>query len=191
MQIHFIFIFKTFGSQLICSHGLLAATSHFISDFGLECLSCLINTAGGQRYFLTFSVSLPLTLSPDEQHYPWNAYLVSIFSRLLPHFQLSHHFPPVTTCPFNVNLSPFSQAPHSYRVSPPPPHLPPTADCQKNNFLFSPDSLLSFSCLLFVSRALLRVGMGGGEVAKLRQMFISHPAQDGWAQIYYRTNVAK
>lgn len=112
-------------------------------------------------------------MSPDEQHYPWNAYLVSIFSRLLPHFQLSHHFPPVTTCPFNVNLSPFSQAPHSYRVSPPLPHLPPTADCQKNNFLFSPDSLLSFSCLLFVSRALLRVGMGGGEVAKLRQMFIS------------------
>lgn len=43
---------------------------------------------------------------------------------------------PVTTCPFNVNLSPFSQAFHSYRVFCLPPPPCPTADCQKNNFPF-------------------------------------------------------
>lgn len=60
--------------------------------------------------------------------------------------------PPVTAHPFNVNLSPFSQAPCSYRGFFFPTHTP--ADCQKKkHFLFPPDSLLSFSPWLFASRA--------------------------------------
>lgn len=43
--------------------------------------------------------------------------------------------PPVTTCPFNVNLSPFSQAPHSYRVFCNPP-ISPNSRLSKKQFPF-------------------------------------------------------
>lgn len=62
----------------------------------------------------------------------------------------------------------------------PPPFssFRPTADCQKNNFPFSPDSLLSLSRLLFVSppHPQLRAGVSGAEVLnRSRYPKAAHP----------------
>lgn len=111
---------------------------------------------------------------------------------------ISYRFSPasccISSCPTILPLSPHAHLMLTYPLSLrlliltgsfATPPSPPTADCQKNNFLFSPDSLLSFSRLLFVSRAAPRWDERS-RGAELKQMFRCLPAlppYPGWSAL--------
>lgn len=90
---------------------------------------------------------------------------------------------PVTTCPFNVNLSPFSRAFHSYRVFCLLPPLP-NSRLSKKQFPF-------FTWLIVILQPFIVCQRGRAQRgAEVKQMFEFPPATApslGWrAQIYHR-----
>lgn len=94
---------------------------------------------------------------------------------------------PVTTCPFNVNLSPFSQAFHSYRVF----CLPPSAQQQivkKTISFFHLTHCYPSAVHCLSAGACGWAGERGWAEADVSKLLASNLGR--WAQIYHRKFVS-